>query len=431
MITSRVLIAALLTGFAQALPHRIRDSAINEPAVSAPNGTPITDGSQPMSTAVDNGSAMSSSSGMDSSMSMDSSSMVMDSSTMMMDSSTMADMSTSVMTDASTSTAAWQSYQTPSYGSGSSSWGSSSWNGGSNYNDCVSQCLAQYGNAPQPWTPPPSSTYDSGSSSSSGSGVTHTVIVAPTQGVFRYVPFAVNASVGDTVRFMWGANNHTVTKSNTLEPCNATSDSPFASGIQLKDFVFDQVVNDTNPTFFHCAVPNHCQKGMFGMINPPSNSGAGTSVSLMMSSWTSSNPDISAYAAVTTNMTMNNTVASNWGGNIDVKSFPEWSQPMVAENVLYTRNFLAANPNTIKDDGTVDLGNANGSQLMIPQDIGNALNNANTSPSSAASAPSASSVPASAASSAPSASQSTSGAATTSPKLIVALAAAAASFFLL
>lgn len=48
MIASRVLLVALLSGFATALPHRVRDSAINEPAVSAPNGTPITDGAQPM-----------------------------------------------------------------------------------------------------------------------------------------------------------------------------------------------------------------------------------------------------------------------------------------------------------------------------------------------------------------------------------------------
>jgi plastocyanin len=75
------------------------------------------------------------------------------------------------------------------------------------------------------------------SSGSSGSGMTHTVIVAPTQGVLRYVPFALNASVGDTIKFMWGANNHTVTKSSELTPCNKTSDQPFASGEQNQSFV--------------------------------------------------------------------------------------------------------------------------------------------------------------------------------------------------
>lgn len=94
-------------------------------------------------------------------------------------------------------------------------------------------------------------------SGSSGTGVTHTVIVAPSQGVLRYVPFAVNASVGDTVMFMWGANNHTVTKSSELTPCNKTSDSPFASGEQNAGFVFEQVVNDTNPVYFYCGTPGH------------------------------------------------------------------------------------------------------------------------------------------------------------------------------
>jgi len=159
-----------------------------------------------------------------------------------------------VITEASTTSVAEGSYQTPIYGSGNSNWGSSSWSSGSNYNDCVSreykswkwliscllivtsECLAQYGNAPQPWTPPPTQTSpDSGSSS--GSGATHVVVVAPSQGVLRYVPFAVNASVGDTVRFMWNANNHTVTKSSSLELCNTTADTPFTSGLQVKDFV--------------------------------------------------------------------------------------------------------------------------------------------------------------------------------------------------
>jgi plastocyanin len=72
--------------------------------------------------------------------------------------------------------------------------------------------------------------------SGGGNGVTHTVIVAPTQGVLRYIPFTVNASVGDTVRYMWNANNHTVTKSSQLQLCNKTSDAPFASGEQNKSF---------------------------------------------------------------------------------------------------------------------------------------------------------------------------------------------------
>ena len=75
------------------------------------------------------------------------------------------------------------------------------------------------------------------SAGSYGNGATHTVWVAPTQGVLRYVPFALNASVGDTVKFIWGANNHTVTKSSQLELCNKTTDALFTSGTQNKTFV--------------------------------------------------------------------------------------------------------------------------------------------------------------------------------------------------
>jgi plastocyanin len=91
------------------------------------------------------------------------------------------------------------------------------------------------------------SSMSSSSSSYSGSygsnGVTHTVIVAPTQGVLRYVPFTLNASVGDTVMYIWGANNHTVTKSSELAICNKTSDAPFASGEQNKTFTCKDQIN--------------------------------------------------------------------------------------------------------------------------------------------------------------------------------------------
>ena len=76
----------------------------------------------------------------------------------------------------------------------------------------------------------------------------------------------MNASVGDTVKFVWMAGPHTVTKSSELELCNKTDDAPFASGVQNASFVFEQVVNNTDPTFFYCGVPNHCQKGMFGIM---------------------------------------------------------------------------------------------------------------------------------------------------------------------
>ncbi|KAF8959046.1 hypothetical protein BDZ97DRAFT_1923192 [Flammula alnicola] len=385
----------LLSGVANALPRP--DSSINEPAVSAPNGTPITDtagASATASSSSSSGSMMS-----DSSMSSGSSSYGSSDSSMSSGSSYGSGSSSGSGSSygsggnswqgSTTTTSAWQSSSTPSYGSGNSNWGNSG------YNDCVQQCMASYGGLPATYTPPPTVT----NAVSSGSGATHTVIVAPTQGVLRYVPFVLNASVGDTIQFMWGANNHTVTKSSELTPCNKTLDTPFSSGEQNLGFVFTQVVNDTNPTFFYCGTPTHCQKGMFGIINPPNAFQAPTSVSGMMQSIAANNSDVMGYAAYTQTQTANNSNAASWGKNIDLATLPEWSHQYVAENVLYTRNFLAANPEVLQDDGSVNLGASGSTPLMIPQDLSAVLSNAAPASASASATPAVASAAAAAASS--------------------------------
>jgi hypothetical protein len=154
---------------------------------------------------------------------------------------------------------------------------------------------------------------------------------------------------------MWGANNHTVTKSSELTPCNKTSDSPFTSGEQNQGFMFSQVVNDTNPLFFYCGTPTHCQKGMFGIINPPNAAGAATSVSSMMPSIAANSSDVMGYSAIVAKATTGNALAATWGSNIDMGSLPAWSHEFIAENVLYTRSFLAANSEVLQNDGSVNL----------------------------------------------------------------------------
>jgi len=267
-------------------------------------------------------------------------------------------------------------YTSPSYGSGKSNWNSNE------YEDCVQQCVAKFSSPPGEYKP----TATAKEESKPGSGATHTVVVAPSQGVLRYIPFAVNASVGDTVKFMWGANNHTVTKGSGLLPCNATADSPFDTKIQVKDFEFTHEVTDTEPTFFHCTVGVHCQKGMFGIINPPANLVSPDSVSASLQTLATTNSNIMGYMSLTQKNTANNEVASRWGGNIDMAKMPEWSRPLIAENVLYTRNFLAANPEVMKDDGSIDLSTSGSTPLAIPQDVAAALNSAGSG-TAASSAP--------------------------------------------
>jgi len=315
----------------------------------------------------------------------------------------------------------------PAYGSGSSNWNN---NGG--YNSCVQQCVAQFG-SPSSMYMPPSSTgsYGSAPPPPGGSGATHTVIVAPTQGVLRYVPFAVNASVGDTVLFMWGANNHTVTKSSQLEICNKTSDSPFASGEQNQPFSFTQVVNDTNPTFFYCGTPTHCEKGMFGIINPPNAYQQPQSASNMMASLASQNPSTQAAWTYASNVTSNNTVASNWGMNIDMSQMPSWSQSYVAENIMYTQAFISMNPETVSQNGgNIDLAPLSNSSVMLPTDVAAAArqNNAQSgSPASSAAPSSASATPSTAASGG----LKSGAGALASPRVAVALVAVVAAFFAL
>jgi len=311
-----------------------------------------------------------------------------------------------------------------SYGSGSSNWNK----GG--YDSCVQQCVAQYG-SPSSMYMPPSST----SSGSSGNGKTHTVVVAPTQGVLRYVPFALNASVGDTVKFMWGANNHTVTKSSQLSLCNKTGDQPFASGEQNKSFVFTQVVNDTNPTFYYCGTPTHCQKGMFGIINPPNAYMQSTSVGMMMPSLAGKYPSTQAAMSYTSNVTSNSS-ASSWGMNIDMSGMPSWSQQYTAENVLFTRAFLGMNPETLGSDGSVDMSALGSSAVMVPTDVAASMDNADNSTSSSYGSPASSSASSSASSASASAvggsSKSTNGAGVlSSPRVAVALVAVIAAFFAL
>lgn len=364
-------------------------------------------------------------------MSMSTSSVMMEdsSSSMMMEdsSSMMMDSTSTMMMDSTSTSSAYNSYSTSSvasYGSGSMSWGSSG------YNDCVQQCIASFGAPMATYTASATSSSDSSSSNSgsSGSGSTHTVIVAPTQGVLRYVPFALNASVGDTVEFVWHANTHTVTHSSELEVCNKTLDDPFTSGIQNESFTFTQVINSTDPTFFYCGVPTHCQKGMFGIINPPSALVSNMSVGSMMPTMVSNDSTTSMMNTYMQSVGQGSS-AESWGSSIDMTNMPPESYALIAQNVLYTRTFLAANPDYMQDDGSVNLG-ASGAPMVIPQDLSAMPQSAN-----AASAPSVSSSGASSASSpagtAGAASGSSSGARSLAASSAVAAFVAVGSAFLL
>ena len=73
---------------------------------------------------------------------------------------------------------------------------------------------------------------------------------------------------------------------------------------------------------------------MFGIINPPNQYNAQTSVMNMMPALVSNSSDLAAMAAYTNNMTKGNLQATMWGQNIDLAQMPEWSHSYVMENVM-------------------------------------------------------------------------------------------------
>jgi len=391
-IFAPLLAASLL--FSGVLAAPTPDSSINEPAVSAPNGIPITEGS-----AVGTGAPKAA---YEAPMATASAAMMQESSSakMMEESSSkkmMEESSTKKMMEATSTKKEAAAPTSTMYGSGSS--------GKSNYDNCIMQCMNTYGGAPAAqYTPPPSTKSSDSGSGDSGSGKTHIVIVAPKKGVLRFVPFALNATSGDTVHYVWGAGPHTVTKGSQLEPCNKTSDgAAFTSGPQNATFTFDQKVNDTNPVFYFCNVPGHCQKGMFGILNPPNANAptVATTVAQMMPAWIANSSTLAALNAYTVEKTKGSP-AFNWGAQLDVANIPTWAHAEFATNVMYTRLLYAANP------GMMEAGNGaanpNGSPLTLPSDdfeslIASSASGAAVPPTNAASPASESAAPSSTASS--------------------------------
>jgi hypothetical protein len=174
---------------------------------------------------------------------------------------------------------------------------------------------------------------------------------------------------------------------------------------------------------------------MFGIINPPNAYMDPGSVGMMMPSLAGKYPSTQAAMSYTSNATANSSTAASWGMNINMTGMPDWSQQYTAENVLYTRAFLAMNSEVLTSDGSVDLSGLGNNPVMLPTDVATSMNNADSSYGSPASssAPSGTSGTSSpSASPVGASSNSSNGAgALSSPRVAVALVAVAAAFFAL
>jgi plastocyanin len=95
------------------------------------------------------------------------------------------------------------------------------------------------------------------------------VAVGPVDNVIRFVPDTLNISVGDTVRWTWDTDSHTVTSGT---PC--TADGQFCSPDNMNcdagipsntGTVYEYTFTQAGAYSYFCAI--HCFAGMTGVVN--------------------------------------------------------------------------------------------------------------------------------------------------------------------
>ncbi|KAK0723413.1 hypothetical protein B0T26DRAFT_599950, partial [Lasiosphaeria miniovina] len=101
-----------------------------------------------------------------------------------------------------------------------------------------------------------------------------TVRIDVGQNGFTFSPSSVTASKGDTLEYHFHQPAHSVASSDFGGPCTPSKSGGFYSGVMTTSGaaenanVFRVVVNSTDPIFFYCTVPGHCNGGMSGVVNP-------------------------------------------------------------------------------------------------------------------------------------------------------------------
>ncbi|KAG4440993.1 hypothetical protein IFR05_003500 [Cadophora sp. M221] len=93
----------------------------------------------------------------------------------------------------------------------------------------------------------------------------HDINVGP---ALSYTPALTTAVAGDTLSFHFTSNNHDVVSGSADSACEP-SETSFYSGLDVSGKIFVVTVNNTDPIYFYCSVPGHCQGGMVGGVNVP------------------------------------------------------------------------------------------------------------------------------------------------------------------
>ncbi|TIC18842.1 hypothetical protein E3Q13_01673 [Wallemia mellicola] len=212
---------------------------------------------------------------------------------------------------------------------------------GSGYDQCVQQCNTNWDKGSVENTDDYGN--DNGKNSTAPSQTTKHIIVAPSQGVLRFVPFAMQANVGDKIQFTWMANNHGVTKSSMTGICNATMDKPFKSPVQNSSATFETTVDTTDPMFYYCP---HCTSGMYGIINPPMAPTNLSNVGDAMGKWEKDSKNTIIMKNADDIMKNANMTSEqlNWGNGWMDMSKNEDDLTAMIENIIITRLTIALNP---------------------------------------------------------------------------------------
>ncbi|EER24239.1 hypothetical protein D8B26_002441 [Coccidioides posadasii str. Silveira] len=109
----------------------------------------------------------------------------------------------------------------------------------------------------------------------SGAATARTIKVKVANGGLNFDPDVIRAEPGDEVAFYFTRGSHDVTLGEFDNACQPADNAFWSGTINLPEgtqgsAVFTIPIEDTNPKWIYCSYRRHCQNGMVGVINPPS-----------------------------------------------------------------------------------------------------------------------------------------------------------------
>ncbi|KAL1841312.1 hypothetical protein VTJ49DRAFT_7149 [Mycothermus thermophilus] len=105
-------------------------------------------------------------------------------------------------------------------------------------------------------------------------GIRRVEVEVGKDGKLEFTPKEIHEPLGTVVRFNFNPKNHTVTQAAFDKPCQPLGEGGFHSGFipvstSPSGAIFEIDVSKDGPMWFYCGQGSHCQTGMVGVINPP------------------------------------------------------------------------------------------------------------------------------------------------------------------